>query len=452
MSFQKDFIWGAASASYQIEGAASFAGKGRSVWDSFCEQEGRIAGGNTGETACDHYHRYTEDVLLMKDIGLQAYRMSISWPRIIPSGTGAINQAGIDFYDRLIDTLLDKNITPWITLFHWDYPLDLFQKGGWLNPESSDWFAEYTAVVVNAFSDRVVNWFTQNEPQCYIGLGHQSGIHAPGLTLDFKDVLTANHNSLLAHGKSVQTIRALSKLPSQVGAAPVGITKYPATLLPADIDAARDEMFSIKSCGCWNNTWFSDPMIFGKYPDDGLELFKDSLPDIKPNDMKTICQPLDFYGANIYHGVPISASNESQDRSTYTEPLTAMDWTVSPEALYWGPKFLYERYNLPIVVTENGMANLDWIHSDGKVHDPQRIDFLNRYLYKMRQAAEDGVDIQGYFHWSIMDNFEWAEGYKKRFGLIFTDYATQRRILKDSAYWYKNVIETNGESLVPPID
>lgn len=451
MSFPDGFVWGAAAASYQVEGAAYEDGKGLSVWDMMCKQPGKISSGNTGDIACDHYHRYEEDVRLMRDLRLQAYRLSISWPRVLPEGTGRINQEGLAFYDKLIDSLLENNVTPWVTLFHWDFPYALYRKGGWLNRDSADWFAEYTGVIVDKLSDRVGHWMTQNEPQCYIGHGHQSGEHAPGLKLGFSDVLLAAHHSLLAHGKSVQVIRARARSKPTIGAALVGMTKMPAQDTPENVEAAREAMFSITSKDCWNNTWFSDPMVFGRYPDDGLELFSAEMPEIKEGDMETICQPLDFYGVNIYQGQRIRRNNDGTiEKLPYPigPSLTTLKWAVMPEALYWGPKFLYEHYKLPIVITENGMANTDWVHIDGKVHDPQRIDFLTRYLREYHRAITDGVEANGYFLWSIMDNFEWAQGYKQRFGIVHVDYPTGRRTLKDSAYWYKNVIASNGSNLL----
>lgn len=451
MSFPNNFVWGAAAASYQIEGAAYKDGKGLSVWDMMCKTPGKIWEGNTGDMACDHYHRYDEDARLMQEIGLQAYRLSISWPRVLPAGTGAINEKGLAFYDRLVDAVLKNNIQPWVTLFHWDYPYALYCRGGWLNRDSADWFAEYTQVIIDKLSDRVSHWFTQNEPQCYIGFGHQTGEHAPGLKLGFAEVLRAAHHSLLAHGKSVQVIRARAKIKPTIGAAPVGIAKIPASSQPDDINAARAATFAISGKNCWSNTWFADPMILGQYPEDGLKLFSKEMPEIRAGDMKTICQPLDFYGVNIYFDETVRArSNGGYEvvKNQIGPPLTTMPWEVTPEALYWGPKFLFERYQLPIVVTENGMANCDWIHLDGQVHDPQRIDFLTRYLRAYHRAIADGVVAQGYFVWSVMDNFEWGHGYKQRFGLIYVDYPTQKRIPKDSAYWYKETVASNGAHIL----
>jgi beta-glucosidase len=450
LSFPKNFVWGAAAASYQIEGAAREDGKGLSVWDMMCLQEGKIWSGSTGDIACDHYHRYQEDVRLMASLGLQAYRLSISWPRVLPEGVGTINEKGLAFYDRLIDALLENGVQPWVTLFHWDFPYALYCRGGWLNRDSADWFAEYTRVIVDRLSDRVSRWMTQNEPQCYICAGHGTGQHAPGLKLGFADVLLAAHHSLLAHGRAVQVIRAHAKLKPSVGIAPVGVVKIPGQEIQADIDAARRAMFAVTERNIWSNSWFADPMVLGRYPADGVALFGQDMPEIRAGDMETICQPLDFYGANIYGGEEVRARPDGSAEvppSPDGRALTAMEWDVVPRGLYWGPRFLYERYKLPIFITENGMANCDWVHADGKVHDPQRIDFLTRYLREYHRAIADGVKAEGYFVWSIMDNFEWAFGYKRRFGLVYVDYATGRRIPKDSARWYSSIIRSNGDEL-----
>jgi len=450
MKFPDNFIWGAAAASYQIEGAVHEGGRGKSVWDTFCRQSGKVLNGDTGDTACNHYHHYREDVRLMAEIGLKAYRLSISWPRVLPEGSGRINETGLAFYDRLIDALLEHDITPWVTLFHWDYPVELSNRGGWLNRDSADWFADYTQVVVARLSDRVRHWMTINEPQCFIDLGHRVGEHAPGLKLGLEDLLLAAHHSLLAHGKAVQVIRVQAKITPTIGAAPVGVVKMPLSDHPEEVAFARDAMFSVTSKDCWNNTWFSDPMIFGRYPEDGLELMGKELPEIKEGDMQTIAQPLDFYGVNIYHGQYVQPGDNRQTKSASVPigpPLTTMGWQVTPEALYWGPRFLYERYNLPIVVTENGMANTDWIQVDGKVRDPQRVDYLQRYLGQLKRAIDDGVEAKGYFYWSVMDNYEWALGYMQRFGLVHVDYATEKRTPKESAWWYRELIRNNGETL-----
>ena len=447
MKFAKDFTWGAATSSYQIEGAACHEGGGRSVWDMLCSQPGKIANGDTGDVACDHYHRFENDVALMAEIGLQAYRFSISWPRVLPDGEGKINQAGLGFYSRLVDALLEKNITPWITLFHWDFPYALYCRGGWLNRDSADWFADYTRLVVDRLSDRVSHWITLNEPQCFIGMGHQDGTHAPGMKMGISEVLLAAHNALRAHGKSVQVIRANAKTEAVVGAAQASKISLPASEQPDDIEAARQHMFSVRKKHVFNNAWFSDPMILGHYPEEGVELFGEDMPDMVAGDLECINQPLDFFGTNIYSGIQVRAnangSHESIDNKDL--PVTAMGWPVTPQALYWGPKYFYQRYRLPIVITESGMANSDSVHN-GRVDDHQRIDFLQSYLGEYARVIEEGVPARAYFLWSLLDNFEWAEGYDKRFGIVYVDYTSQQRIMKDSAYWYRDFIasQTSG--------
>lgn len=449
-SFPGEFVWGAAAAAYQIEGAAYEDGKGLSVWDTFCRKPRAIWGGHTGDVACDHYHRWREDVAIMKSIGLQAYRLSLSWPRLLPEGVGKRNEKGLAFYDGLIDALLEANIQPYVTLFHWDYPHELFLRGGWLHPESSDWFAEYASLAAQKYGDRVKFWMTHNEPQVTIGNGHWETYQAPGIKLPFQDTLRAAHNLLLSHGKAVMALRANASQTLQIGFAPVGNVKFPATESKADIEAARRATFTIQDYHFWNNTWFSDPIFLKQYPEDGVKLYGKDMPTFDPRDLDIIAQPLDFYGVNIYFGDCVRAEADGQPASVEFapgHPITTMGWNVSPEALRWGPRFLYERYGKPIYITENGMANTDWVARDGKVHDPQRIDFTARYLQQLRQAITDGAEVGGYFYWSIMDNFEWAHGYKQRFGLVHVDYTTQQRTLKDSALWYRDVIACNGKNL-----
>ncbi len=451
MSFPDNFVWGCAAASYQIEGSTQDAKlSGESVWDMCCKKEGFVKGGDTGYVACDHYNRYQTDVEIMKSLSLQAYRLSIMWPRVLPEGTGKVNAAGMDFYERLVDSLLEAGIDPWVTLFHWDYPVALFNKGGWLNSDSSDWFADYVKLVVEKLSDRVTHWFTLNEPACFIGLGHQTGNHAPGLQLADREVNRAWHNALLAHGKAVKTIREFSKKPARIGAAPCFLTSVPATESQRDIEAARQYLFKIRDNSMFNASWWLEPVLSGKYPEDGLALFGENGPPIREGDMDIISQEIDFIGCNIYHSVTVKEDESGQPEVvSYPNdyPRTHFNWPVTPEALRWSSKFLYERYNKPIVITENGLSVNDWVAVDGEVHDPQRIDFLTRYISGVKEAIKQGVDIRGYFQWSIMDNFEWAEGFSQRFGLVHVDYNSQKRTIKDSGFWYKNLIESKGSIL-----
>jgi beta-glucosidase len=450
MTFPKNFVWGAATSAYQIEGAIDQDGRGASVWDAMCAQPGRVHGNETGAGACEHYRRSRSDVAIMADLGLKAYRFSIAWPRVIPSGVGAVNTVGLEFYDRLVDELLGKNIDPWVTLFHWDYPLELYHRGGWLNADSPQWFAEYTRVVVDKLSDRVSHWITLNEPQCFVGLGHQTGIHAPGDKLPLDQVLLVAHRVLLAHGSAVQVIRAHARKTPQVGWSPTGDVPIPASERPEDIGAAREDFWAVTTPTVWNQSWWLEPALHGTYPSAGLKLHGAAVPAYTDSEMKTIRQPLDFLGLNIYNGYRCRrGTTGSVEKLMFPPgfPQTHNNWNVTPDALRWGPLFAHERSGLPIVITENGMAGHDWVAVDGGVHDVHRIDYLRRYLRALQQAITAGVAVQGYFAWSLMDNFEWAEGYRYRFGLVHVEYATQQRTLKDSAKWYREVIRTNGAEL-----
>ncbi len=450
MSFPTGFAWGAATSAYQIEGAAAVDGRGPSVWDRFCRQPGKVFEGHTGDIACDHYHRWSEDVGLMREIGLKAYRFSLSWSRILPEGTGAVNEQGLAYYDRLVDGLLEAGIEPWLTLFHWDYPLALQRRGGWLNADSSQWFADYTAVVTERLSDRVTKWMTVNEPQCFIGLGHCTGEHAPGDRMAMPHVLCAVHNALLAHGRAVQVIRAGAKKTPFIGWAPTGDVAVPLTDSEADREAARQAYWSVAPDSVWNQAWWAEPVLRGKYPEVGYKAYGDAVPTHTDAEMAIISAPIDFYGMNIYNGYFVRAGADGEPEHVARVPGVAtshFQWRVTPPALYWGPTWVHERYGLPVAITENGMASHDWVALDGAVHDPQRQDYVARYLRELRRAIRDGVDVRAYFHWTLLDNFEWAEGYRYRFGLVHVDFQTQQRTLKDSARWYAQVIAANGANL-----
>jgi len=457
MSFSKNFVWGAATAAYQIEGAAYEDGKGLSNWDVFSKQKGRIHDGHTGDIACDHYHRYKEDVAMMKKIGLKAYRFSISWPRVMPNGTGVVNKAGLKFYSDLIDELLENDITPYVTLYHWDLPYALHQKGGWLNRDIIDWFSEYAKIVMENFSDRVTHFFTVNEPQCFVGFGYETGRHAPGFKSSPMDTFLIAHNVMCAHGAAVRAMRAAAKQDIKIGYAPTGSMHYPASDKREDIEAARTAFFDLPDVygedetWAWNVSWWNDPVYLGRYPEEGLKKYSQYLPDFSREDMKLICQPLDLLAQNMYNGTAIRAGADGKPERVSRDigfPKTGFNWPITPESLYWAPKFLSERYpHLPIYITENGLSCPDVVSVDGKVHDPNRIDFVTRYLRELKRASEDGVPVAGYFLWSLMDNFEWANGFGERFGLIHVDYKTRKRTFKDSAYWYRDVIKQNGENL-----
>ncbi len=449
MAFPKDFIWGVATAAYQIEGAAYEDGKSPSIWDMYCKEPGKIFEGQTGEVACDHYHRMKDDVALMKKLGVKAYRFSISWPRILPNGDGAVNEKGIAFYRALVEELVNAGITPFCTLFHWDLPYCLHERGGWLNRESVRWFADYTRVVARALGDKLKNFFTFNEPACFIGLGYGSGAHAPGVVYPRRDVIKMSHHVMMAHAEAVRILRA--EVPGcKVGYAPCADTFIPATESPEDIEAARKATFGYMENFAFSTSWWTDPVLLGRYPEEFVSAFRDEMPAGYEEDLKTMCEPLDYYCHNIYRSNLVKSDGKGGWRQVELpvgHARTAIGWTVTPEALYWPPKFCCERYHTPMMITENGLSCCDIVSLDGKVHDPARIDFLTRYLRQLRRAVEDGVDLRGYFQWSFMDNMEWARGYDERFGIVFVDFNTQERIPKDSAYWYQRVMETNGAEL-----
>lgn len=447
---KSDFLWGAASAAYQIEGASKADRKGRSVWDMFCEKPGATYRGHTGEVACDHYHRFREDVAVMKEIGLNAYRFSVAWTRVLPEGTGRVNERGVAFYDQLIDALLAAGIEPCLTAFHWDYPLALYQQGGWMNPKSVEWFAEYAGLLASRFGDRVKWWITQNEPQCFVGVGHSSGFQAPGDRLERGQVLRCVHHSLLAHGEAVQSIRTGARRPVKVGFSPTFGVRVPASNSSADIEAARKAYFSAGDL--WSLSLWTDPVYLGTYPAQAREVFGNQMPNATEAEMALIRQPLDFFGCNVYRGDKTSAGPNGEvvsHEKAPGNPCGTLPWLeLGEEAPYWAARFHAERYGaLPFVVTENGFCGTDWVALDGGVHDPQRIDFMARYLRALKRASDEGYNVGGYFYWSLTDNFEWAEGYRPRFGLVHVDYQTQKRTIKDSGRWYREVIATNGGNL-----
>ena len=448
--FSKDFVWGVATSSFQTEGALNEGGRGESIWDLFVNEPGRIWNDCKPEPSCDFYHRYKEDIALMKQMEIKAYRFSLSWPRILPEGVGKVNEEGVKFYKDVIDELTNNGIEPYITMYHWDYPEALQRKGGWVNPESVEWFSEYAKVVAESFSDKVKYFITLNEPQCFSGISFLHKEHAPALELSKKEQFLQVHNMLKAHGLAARTLRKYAHQPIKVGFAPTCGMPYPLTDSKEDIEAARQVMFSInpdESNWTWTVAWFSDPVFLGKYPEDGLKAYKDYLPEITKEDMELISTPLDFMGENIYNGYAIKMGADGKPEFCDRDPgyaLTGNDWPMTPECFYWGLKFLYERYKTPIYVTENGTCVRDWVSMDGRVHDPQRIDFLKRYIQKMKQAIDEGVDIRGYFEWTLTDNFEWNLGYRDRFGMVYVDFTNGRRIRKDSSYFYEEVIKSNG--------
>jgi len=440
-SFPPDFIWGAATASYQIEGAWNEDGKGESIWDRFSHTPGKIANGDTGDVASDHYHRWPEDVALMKEIGLQAYRFSIAWPRLLPEGRGSVNQPGLDFYDRLVDGLLEAGIEPFVTLYHWDLPQALQDQGGWPARSAAEAFVEYADLASRTLGDRVTYWMTLNEPHISAVLGYLQGRHAPGHT-DLDEAVAAAHHSLLAHGWAVPVIRRNSP-DAQVGIALNLSGQTPASPSAADRAAAWQQDGVV-------NRWFLDPLSARGYPADIVQHYGCPMDFVQAGDLRAIAAPLDFLGVNYYtRGVVRSSvvpEAENAPRTVFPNlERTEMGWEVYPEGLYELLGRLHFDYRFPaLYVTENGAAYADQIGPDGRVDDPARVAYLKTHFTETAKAIAAGVPLRGYFAWSLMDNFEWAHGYSKRFGLIYVDYLTQRRVLKTSAHWYCRVIAANG--------
>jgi len=436
------FIWGAATASYQIEGAVTQDGRGESIWDRFSHTPGKVANGDTGDVACDHYNRITSDIALMRELGLKAYRFSVAWPRILPQGTGDVNTAGLDFYDRLVDELLAAGITPFATLYHWDLPQALQDRGGWANRDTVAAFASYAEVVSKRLGDRVGNWITHNEPWVVAVLGNLWGSHAPGLQ-DLATTMQVSHHLLLSHGQAVPVIRANS-----APGAKVGITLNLTPAHPAadnDADRAAADRHDRDS-----NRWFLDPLFHGHYPEGLYNGQGGTLLPIQNGDLETIRVPIDFLGVNNYSRTVVKAGpngDGSDDEITHPEgaEYTAMDWEVSPDALHGLLVRVQRDYQPPaLYITENGAAFDDSLGEDDQVHDPRRVAYYRAYLRACHQAIGEGTALKGYFAWSLLDNFEWAEGYGKRFGIAYVDYPTQRRIIKNSGRWYARAIAANG--------
>ena len=454
ITFPDGFRWGAATASYQIEGGVREGGRGQSVWDSFSHTEGKVANGDTGDVACDHYHRVDDDVALMADLGLQTYRFSIAWPRVMPDGRGPINPDGVAFYQRLVDQLLEHGITPCPTLFHWDLPQALEDLGGFRNRDTARWFADYAALMVDELGDRVSMWSTFNEPWVYAFLGHAAGVHAPGLT-DPQAAITVAHHELLAHGLALQAMRAVRD------DLQLGIVINSSNIRPeGQPPAPREQVDLIDAI---HNRWWFDSMLRGEYPAELLRRYSGLADAVQPDDVATIAQPLDWIGINYYFDVLVRGltTEESSESTVVRMPEyptttgvtespprdvhTDMGWPITPTGLTELLVRLHSEYPglPPVYITENGCAYDDPV-IDGRCMDPRRIDYLDQHLRSLLDAIERGVDVRGYFHWSLMDNFEWALGYDKRFGLVHVDFDTLARTPRDSASWYRAVINRNG--------
>jgi beta-glucosidase len=434
-SFPAEFVWGAATASYQIEGAANQDGRSESVWDRFAATPGKVRNGDNGAVACDFYNRYRDDIGLMRELGLDAFRFSVAWPRVLPDGRGRVNKAGLDFYDRLVDELLGNGIAPFVTLFHWDTPQVLEDAGGWPARATVDAFSEYVDAVSARLGDRVGHWITHNEPWVVSWVGHGWGHHAPGRESD-ADALATAHHLLLSHGRAVEILRANSP------GSEVGIT------LNLDNPYAASDSAEDAAATRWvdglHNRWFLDPIFRGRYPDDMLEAWAEIMPEVREGDLETIAAPIDFLGVNNYTS-PLVAADENGGRSQIVRrndvDRTDMGWEVVPEGLEDLLVRLHRDYEpKAIYVTENGAAYPDVRGHDGNVNDPERQAYLEAYLAGAAGAIAQGVPLRGYFAWSLFDNFEWAWGYWKRFGLIYIDYATLERVPKGSFYWYRDYI------------
>jgi beta-glucosidase len=444
--FPPDFLWGAATAAYQIEGSPLADGAGASIWHRFSHTPGRTANGDTGDVACDHYYRYASDIGLMRELGLQAYRLSIAWGRIYPEGKGRINQAGLDFYSRLTDKLLEAGIIPNVTLYHWDLPAALDDRGGWLNPDIAEWFGDYAATMFDALADRVPMWATINEPLVVMDGGYMNGNLAPGHR-NMYEAPIVTHNLLRAHGRGVQAFRARNARDSRIGLVVNLDRKYPAS------DSRQDEE-AVDRAHAYGNEQYLDPVLLGRYPAKLREIFGDAWPDWPDEDLALIKQPLDYVGVNYYTRLvvkhdethpPINVGVEPQVDALHTE----MGWEVFPLALTHILTWLKERYgDIPLYITENGSAFMDPPEAiDGRIEDPLRVEYLRSHLHAIRDAIQKGVNLRGYFAWSLLDNYEWSHGYTKRFGIVHVNYPTQERTIKDSGRYYSRIIESNGAAL-----
>jgi beta-glucosidase len=444
IQFPSDFLWGSATSAYQIEGSPLADGAGPSIWQRFVRTPGMVKNGDTGDVACDHYRRYAGDVALMRELGMQAYRFSVSWSRVLPHGKGAVNQAGLDFYDRLVDALLANGIEPLVTLFHWDLPAALDDLGGWLNPDIAGWFADYATVMFRKLDDRVKKWATLNEPWVVTDGGYLHGALAPGHRNRFEAPI-ASHHLMRSHGAAVQAYRAEGK--HQIGLVVNLEPKYPAS------DDAADRAATARA-DAYMNRQYLDPVFLGRYPDEMTEIFGEAWPVWPDADYALIKQPIDFVGVNYYtrnvtrfdeRAWPLRAAPVPQKQATYTET----SWEVFPQGLTDTLLWVTKRYGkLPIYITENGAAFFDPpVAEDGRVRDPLRVDYLRKHLTAVHAAMQQGADVRGYMVWSLLDNLEWSLGFTKRFGIVHVDFETQKRTPKDSARYYASVIASNGRVL-----
>ncbi|MBR2023696.1 MAG: family 1 glycosylhydrolase [Clostridia bacterium] len=437
--FKKEFLFGVSTAAAQVEGDDGTQGRGKSIWDTFCD-EGRIYKNQTAKISVDHYNRYEEDINLMADLGVNAYRFSTSWSRLLPEGIGAVNQKGIDFYNRLIDTLLKKNIQPILTLYHWDLPQALSEKGGFENPDFVKWFTEYSALVADKYGDRLKTVISFNEPINIINSGYKSGVFAPGKQLGDEGILKCILHMHKAHGECSQILRAKIK-DLQLGLAVSTFEEYPVATDEKTLACAKKRFFE-KDNPAESVDVYLDPLYFGEYPKRIYEKYPAFQEVAEKADLKKYVGNTNIIGYNNYSGMPIDSRGEEVKNYLLAE-YTDMCGTVDPNGMYWGIKFLTERYKSPLYITENGVATQDWMFDDGKVHDVNRCEYLKRHLAVVSKLLEEKMDIRGYFVWSFTDNFEWIFGYSKRFGLVHINYETLKRTPKDSYYWYQEFIAKN---------
>lgn len=442
IKFPENFIWGAASSAYQIEGHSTADGGGLSIWDTFSHTPGNIDYGDTGDIACDAYHRYAEDIALLKATGASAYRFSTSWARVDPKADGTWNEAGLAYYDAVVNCCIENGLTPYMTLYHWELPQSAQDRGGWLNSETPLAFARYAGMMAEHFKGRVKNYFTLNEPQCTVSMGHKDALHAPGLKLGIEELFICWKHQLLAHGHAQRAIKAADS-EAIVGLASTGQLCYPENETEADIAAARKATFETNPGWLFSHHWLLDPICLGSFPQCDDEVLSSLAKAVTTEEMEIIHTVPDILGYNIYNGHEVRATADGFGQVLRYPgfPRTGIKWPVSEKVLDWGVRFLSERYGIPAFISENGLSCNDKIYLDGKVHDADRIDFLARYLSCLSRAIENGANMIGYFHWSLTDNFEWHNGYGERFGLIYIDYPSQKRILKDSYYWYSKLIK-----------
>lgn len=442
--FPEGFVWGCATSAYQIEGAAKEDGRGESIWDRFCAVPGHIHGGDTGDEACDHYHRFEEDIQIMKAMGIKAYRLSIAWPRVLPIGREKINEKGIEFYSKLIDALLDAGIEPYVTLYHWDLPQAMQDIGGWTNPDMPGYFCDYARLIFERFAGRVKHWITLNEPYCAAFLGYYEGRMAPGIR-DFSSALLAAYHMYIGHGLAVRCFRE-SGYEGEIGIALNLMGRLPLTDSEMDREAAR------RADG-YLNRWFIEPIMLGSYPQDMIDFYLAKgivLPKVSHEDMQLIGQKLDFIGLNYYNDFFVRSDTNQWPLGFVIEnpsdmPKTDREWPITENGFADMLLRLTNEYGVKrIFVTENGASYHDVLSMEGTVEDGARCDYLRRHMHAMHRAIKEGAPVAGYFLWSLLDNFEWGSGYASRFGIVYVDYATQRRIIKKSGQWYASVIRNNA--------